>query len=155
MVDDTEERNNIIKQIKEVLGKINMNLKEILKASQARNKARLAELQGKVEKGEVRSEELAAVKAEVEALTEEAKTLADEIAKLEEEEKEEDPDKKKDDDPEKKKIQQKKTRILKRNFQKNNVPLFQHLSQPPFLLKVINLLKTKKRKLVQLLRTTL
>lgn len=79
-----------------------MNLKEILKASQARNKARLAELQGKVEKGEVRSEELAAVKAEVEALTEEAKTLADEIAKLEEEEKEEDPDKKKDDDPEKK-----------------------------------------------------
>ncbi|MED2717471.1 phage major capsid protein, partial [Bacillus thuringiensis] len=51
-----------------------MNLKEILKASQARNKARLAELQGKVEKGEVRSEELAAVKAEVEALTEEAKT---------------------------------------------------------------------------------
>ncbi|WP_103652646.1 phage major capsid protein [Bacillus thuringiensis] len=79
-----------------------MNLKEILKASQARNKARLAQLQGKVEKGEVRSEELAAVKAEVEALTEEAKTLADEIAKLEEEEKEEDPDKKKDDDPEKK-----------------------------------------------------
>ncbi|MEK4500142.1 phage major capsid protein [Bacillus sp. FSL R12-0069] len=79
-----------------------MNLKEILKASQARNKARLAELQGKVEKGEVRSEELAAVKAEVEALTEEAKTLADEIAKLEEEEKEEDPDKKKDDDPDKK-----------------------------------------------------
>ena len=144
MVDDTEERNNIIKQIKEVLGKINMNLKEILKASQARNKARLAELQGKVEKGEVRSEELAAVKAEVEALTEEAKTLADEIAKLEEEEKEEDPDKKKDDDPEKKKIQQKKTRILKRNFQKNNVPLFQHLSQPPFLLKVINLLKQRK-----------
>lgn len=71
-----------------------MNLKEILKASQARNKARLAELQGKVEKGEVRSEELAAVKAEVEALTEEAKTLADEIAKLEE-----DPDKKKDEDP--------------------------------------------------------
>ncbi|MEI2319029.1 phage major capsid protein [Bacillus paramobilis] len=78
-----------------------MNLKEILKASQARNKARLAELQGKVEKGEVRSEELAAVKAEVEALTEEAKTLADELAKLEEDEKE-DPDKKKDEDPEKK-----------------------------------------------------
>ncbi|MEF7657894.1 phage major capsid protein [Bacillus thuringiensis] len=79
-----------------------MNLKEILKASQVRNKARLAELQGKVEKGEVRSEELAAVKDEVEALTEEAKTLADEIAKLEKEEKEEDPDKKKDEDPEKK-----------------------------------------------------
>ncbi|MDR4971625.1 phage major capsid protein [Bacillus toyonensis] len=79
-----------------------MNLKEILKASQARNKARLAELQGKVEKGEVRSEELAAVKAEVEVLTKEAQTLADELAKLEEEEKEEDPDKKKDEDPEKK-----------------------------------------------------
>ncbi|PED28168.1 phage major capsid protein [Bacillus thuringiensis] len=79
-----------------------MNLKEILKASQARNKARLAELQGKVEKNEVRSEELAAVKAEVEVLTEEAKTLADELAKLEADEKEEDPDKKKDDDPDKK-----------------------------------------------------
>ncbi|PEA80768.1 phage major capsid protein [Bacillus pseudomycoides] len=79
-----------------------MNLKEILKASQARNKSRLAELQGKVEKGEVRSEELAAVKAEVEALTEEAKTLADELAKLEEEEEVEDPDKKNDDDPDKK-----------------------------------------------------
>ncbi|MDT3496084.1 phage major capsid protein [Bacillus toyonensis] len=79
-----------------------MKLKEILKASQARNKARLAELQGKVEKGEVRSEELAAVKAEVEALTEEAKTLADEIAKLEAGEKEEDPDKKKEEDLDKK-----------------------------------------------------
>ncbi|EOO66478.1 HK97 family phage major capsid protein [Bacillus cereus VD196] len=79
-----------------------MNLKEILKASQARNKARLAELQGKVEKNEVRSEELAAVKAEVEALTEEAKTLADELAKLEADEKEENPDQKKDDDPDKK-----------------------------------------------------
>ncbi|MEW9578134.1 phage major capsid protein [Bacillus toyonensis] len=79
-----------------------MKLKEILKASQARNKARLAELQGKVEKGEVRSEELAAVKAEVEALTKEAQTLADEIAKLEAGEKEEDPDKKKEEDPNKK-----------------------------------------------------
>ncbi|MGQ0422159.1 phage major capsid protein, partial [Bacillus sp. HC-Mk] len=77
-------------------------LRFLLKASQARNKARLAELQGKVEKGEVRSEELAAVKAEVEALTKEAKTFADEIAKLEAEEKEEDSDKKKDDDLEKK-----------------------------------------------------
>ncbi|MEH7218734.1 phage major capsid protein [Bacillus toyonensis] len=79
-----------------------MKLKEILKASQARNKARLAELQGKVEKGEVRSEELAAVKAEVEILTKEAQTLADEIAKLEAGEKEEDPDKKKEEDPNKK-----------------------------------------------------
>ncbi|PFT99338.1 phage major capsid protein [Bacillus thuringiensis] len=77
-----------------------MNLKEILKASQARNKARLAELQGKVEKGEVRSEELAAVKAEVEALTKEVQTITDELEKLEEKEK--DPDKKKDDDPDKK-----------------------------------------------------
>ena len=144
MVDDTEERNNIIKQIKEVLGKINMNLKEILKASQARNKARLAELQGKVEKGEVRSEELAAVKAEVEALTEEAKTLADEIAKLEEEEKKKIQTKRKMMIQRKRRSSQKKTRILKRNFQKNNVPLFQHLSQPPFLLKVINLLKQRK-----------
>ncbi|MBF7147086.1 phage major capsid protein [Bacillus toyonensis] len=79
-----------------------MKLKEILKASQARNKARLAELKGKVEKGEVRSEELAAVKAEVETLTKEAQTLADEIAKLEAGEKEENPDKKKEEDPDKK-----------------------------------------------------
>ncbi|WP_433774930.1 phage major capsid protein [Bacillus wiedmannii] len=76
-----------------------MKLKEILKASQARNKARLEELQGKVENNEVRSEELAAVKAEVETLTKEAQTLADELAKLEEGEKEEDPDKRKDEDP--------------------------------------------------------
>ncbi|MGF9991553.1 phage major capsid protein [Bacillus mycoides] len=74
-----------------------MNLKEILKASQARNKARLEELQGKVEKNEVRSEELAAVKAEVEELTKEAQTLADELAKLEADEKEEDPGKEKDE----------------------------------------------------------
>ncbi|MED1559315.1 phage major capsid protein [Bacillus paramycoides] len=74
-----------------------MKLKEILKASQARNKARLEELQGKVEKNEVRSEELAAVKAEVEELTKEAQTLADELAKLEADEKEEDPGKEKDE----------------------------------------------------------
>lgn len=79
-----------------------MNLKEILNASLTRTKSRLAELQGKVEKNEVRSEELAAIKAEVENLTKEVQTITDEIAKLEEEEKEEDPDKKKDDDPEKK-----------------------------------------------------
>ncbi|MRB61708.1 phage major capsid protein, partial [Bacillus thuringiensis] len=78
-----------------------MKLKEILKASQARAKARLTELQGKVEKNEVRSEELTAVKAEVEQLTQEVQTITDELAKLEEE-KEEDPDKKKNDDPDKK-----------------------------------------------------
>ncbi|EEM44080.1 phage major capsid protein [Bacillus cereus] len=88
-----------------------MELKEILKASQARNKARLAELQDKVEKGEVRSEELAAVKAEVEALTKEAQTLADEIAKLEAGEKEEDQDKKKEEDPDKKEDPDAKTEL--------------------------------------------
>lgn len=79
-----------------------MKLKEILKASQARNKARLEELQGKVEKGEFRSEELAEVKAEVELLTQEAQTLADELVKLEEAEKEEDPEKKNEVKEEKK-----------------------------------------------------
>ncbi|MED2985513.1 phage major capsid protein [Bacillus thuringiensis] len=79
-----------------------MKLKEILKASQARAKARLAELQGKVEKNEVRSEELTAVKAEVEQLTQEVQTITDELAKLEEEEKEDAPDKKKNDDLDKK-----------------------------------------------------
>ncbi len=69
-----------------------MNLKEILNASLTRTKSRLAELQGKVEKNEVRSEELAAVKAEVEQLTKEIQTISEELAKLEE--KEEDPDKK-------------------------------------------------------------
>ncbi|MBG9618019.1 phage major capsid protein [Bacillus cereus] len=77
-----------------------MKLKEILQVSQERTKKRLEELQGQVEKGEVRSKELAAVKAEVEVLTEEAKILADELAKLEADEKEENPDKKNDDDPE-------------------------------------------------------
>ncbi|HFK1410205.1 TPA: phage major capsid protein, partial [Bacillus cereus] len=79
-----------------------MNLKEILNASLTRTKSRLAELQGKVEKNEVRSEELAAVKAEVEQLTKEIQTISEELAKLEEKEKEEDPAKKKDDDPDKK-----------------------------------------------------
>ena len=46
-----------------------MNVKEILNASLTRTKSRLAELQRKVEKNEVRSEELAAIKAEVEELT--------------------------------------------------------------------------------------
>ncbi|MED2429008.1 phage major capsid protein, partial [Bacillus thuringiensis] len=64
-----------------------MNLKEILNASLARTKSRLAELQGKVEKNEVRSEELAAVKAEVEQLTKEIQTISEELAKLEEKEK--------------------------------------------------------------------
>ncbi|MHB0798272.1 phage major capsid protein [Bacillus thuringiensis] len=73
-----------------------MNVKEILNASLTRTKSRLAELQGKVEKNEVRSEELAVVKAEVEALTKEVQTITDELAKLEENEKEEDPDKKED-----------------------------------------------------------
>ena len=45
--DDTEERNNIIKQIKKSWRKINMNVKEILNASLTRTKSRLAELQGK------------------------------------------------------------------------------------------------------------
>lgn len=79
-----------------------MNVKEILNASLTRTKSRLAELQGKVEKNEVRSEELAAVKAEVEQLTKEIQTISEELAKLEEKEKEEDPAKKKDDDPDKK-----------------------------------------------------
>ena len=48
--DDTEERNNLIKQIKKFWRKINMNVKEILNASLTRTKSRLAELQGKVEK---------------------------------------------------------------------------------------------------------
>ncbi|MGE6594847.1 phage major capsid protein [Bacillus proteolyticus] len=89
-----------------------MKLKEILKASQERTKKRLEELQGKVEKGEVRSEELAAVKAEVEALTKEAQTLADEIAKLEADEKEEDPEKdEKKEDPEAKENPDAKTEL--------------------------------------------
>ncbi|HDR3902877.1 TPA: phage major capsid protein [Bacillus cereus] len=73
-----------------------MNVKEILNAFLTRTKSRLAELQGKVEKNEVRSEELAAVKAEVEALTKEVQTITNELAKLEAEEKGEDPDKKED-----------------------------------------------------------
>ncbi|WP_459499896.1 phage major capsid protein [Bacillus sp. C1] len=89
-----------------------MKLKEILKASQERTKKRLEELQGKVEKGEVRSEELAAVKTEVEALTKEAQTLAEELAKLEADEKEEDPEKdEKKEDPEAKEDSDVKTEL--------------------------------------------
>ncbi|MDF9622610.1 phage major capsid protein [Bacillus cereus] len=70
-----------------------MKVKDILQASQERMKKRLEELQGQVEKGEVRSEEVATIKAEVEQLTQEVRTISDELARLEEEEKEEEPEK--------------------------------------------------------------
>ncbi|MED0902495.1 phage major capsid protein [Bacillus cereus] len=77
-----------------------MKLKEILNASLTRTKSRLAELQGKVEKNEVRSEELAAVKTEVEELTQEIQTISEELSKLEEKE---NPDEKKEEKTDEKK----------------------------------------------------
>lgn len=58
-----------------------MNKKQLL-AMQKRNKKRLAELRTKLEKNEVRSEELEAVQAEVDELTEEAQDIADALANM-------------------------------------------------------------------------
>jgi HK97 family phage major capsid protein len=59
-----------------------MNKKQLL-AMQKRNQKRLAELRSKLEKNEVRSEELEAVQTEVDDLTEEAQDIADALANLE------------------------------------------------------------------------
>jgi HK97 family phage major capsid protein len=57
--------------------------KKLLLALQKRNKARLTELRTKLEKGEVREEEVEAVQAEVDELAAEAQEIADELANLE------------------------------------------------------------------------
>lgn len=58
-----------------------MNKRQLL-AMQKRNQKRLAELRSKLEKNEVRSEELEAVQAEVDDLTEEAQDIADALANM-------------------------------------------------------------------------
>ncbi len=59
-----------------------MKTRKLLLALQKRNKARLTELRTKLEKGEVREEELESVQEEVDQLTEEAQDIADELANL-------------------------------------------------------------------------
>ncbi|UAL46813.1 phage major capsid protein [Sutcliffiella horikoshii] len=59
-----------------------MKTRKLLLALQKRNNARLTELRTKLEKGEVREEELEAVQTEVDDLTEEAQEIADELANL-------------------------------------------------------------------------
>jgi HK97 family phage major capsid protein len=65
--------------------------RKLLLSLQKRNKARLTELRGQLEKNEVRAEDLEAVQSEVQALADEAQEIADAIANLdaEGEEKEE------------------------------------------------------------------
>ncbi|MGP4038337.1 phage major capsid protein [Gracilibacillus sp. D59] len=57
--------------------------KKMLLAMQKRNKKRLKELRSKIEKGEVREEELEAVETEVDELTEEAQEIADALENVE------------------------------------------------------------------------
>ncbi|TMU85493.1 phage major capsid protein [Bacillus sp. BHET2] len=59
-----------------------MNKKQLL-AMQKRNKARLTELRGRLEKNEVRAEDLETVKTEVQDLADEAQAIADALANLE------------------------------------------------------------------------
>lgn len=59
--------------------------KKLLLAMQKRNKARLTELRGKLEKNEVREEELEAVQTEVDELAAEQQEIADALANLEDE----------------------------------------------------------------------
>lgn len=58
-----------------------MNRKQLL-AMQKRNKARLTELRTKLEKNEVRAEDLESVQAEVQELADEAQAIADALANL-------------------------------------------------------------------------
>jgi HK97 family phage major capsid protein len=59
-----------------------MNKKQLL-AMQKRNKARLTELRGRLEKNEVRAENLETVQTEVQDLADEAQAIADALANLE------------------------------------------------------------------------
>jgi HK97 family phage major capsid protein len=79
-----------------------MKTRKLLLALQKRNQARLTELRTKLEKSEVREEELEAVQTEVDELTVEAQEIADELENLDdnEEERAGDKAKKEDDDEE-------------------------------------------------------
>jgi HK97 family phage major capsid protein len=59
-----------------------MNKKQLL-AMQKRNKARLTELRGRLEKNEVRAEDLEGVQTEVQELADEAQGIADALANIE------------------------------------------------------------------------
>jgi HK97 family phage major capsid protein len=59
-----------------------MNKKQLL-AMQKRNKARLNELRGRLEKNEVRAEDLEGVQTEVQELADEAQAIADALANIE------------------------------------------------------------------------
>ncbi|WP_430488917.1 phage major capsid protein [Rossellomorea marisflavi] len=59
-----------------------MNKKQLL-AMQKRNKARLTELRGRLEKNEVRAEDLETVQTEVQELADEAQAIADALANIE------------------------------------------------------------------------
>jgi HK97 family phage major capsid protein len=59
-----------------------MKTRKLLLSLQKRNKARLTELRTKLEKGEVRDEEVEAVQTEVDELAAEAQEIADELANL-------------------------------------------------------------------------
>ncbi|WP_456273624.1 phage major capsid protein [Bacillus sp. AK031] len=62
-----------------------MKTRKLLLSLQKRNKARLTELRTKLEKGEVREEEVEAVQTEVDELAAEAQEIADELANLDDE----------------------------------------------------------------------
>jgi HK97 family phage major capsid protein len=76
-----------------------MKTRKLLLALQKRNNARLTELRTKLEKNEVREEEIEAVQTEVDELTAEAQEIADELANLEDEDLEADPETDPEDDP--------------------------------------------------------
>lgn len=59
-----------------------MKTRKLLLALQKRNNARLTELQGQLERNEVRAEDLEAVQAEVQELADQAQEIADELANL-------------------------------------------------------------------------
>jgi HK97 family phage major capsid protein len=72
--------------------------KKLLLSMQKRNKARLTELRSKLEKDEVRAEDLDGVKTEVQELADEAQAIADALANLDGGSKEDDTEKNDDEE---------------------------------------------------------
>lgn len=76
--------------------------KQLLLALQKRNKARLVELRTKIEKNEVREDDLATVQTEIEELAEEAQAIADALADMDDTDTSTDDDESRADEEDKK-----------------------------------------------------
>ncbi|ASN69118.1 putative prohead protease [uncultured Caudovirales phage] len=86
-----------------------MKTRKLLLELQKRNNQRLTELRTKLEKNEVRAEDLEAIQKEVQELSDTAKEIADELANLDEEEQKKDEDTTEEDDEKTEDVEETKT----------------------------------------------